>query len=102
HTTRARGGGEPVGGVPADPDRALSDAGWWLASLRGADASAVPAVREGFPGLAKGAVSGPACDSDSFTEYDGFFPEAGPLLDPRRPSAVVSPTSLEELAKCPF
>ncbi|HKA63313.1 MAG TPA: PD-(D/E)XK nuclease family protein, partial [Methylomirabilota bacterium] len=94
--------GEPVSAVPVEPGRALSDAGWWLASLRGTDASAVPAVREGFQGLAQGAVAEAARDSDVFTEYDGFVPEAGPLLDPRRPGAVVSPTSLEELAKCPF
>jgi ATP-dependent helicase/DNAse subunit B len=29
-------------------------------------------------------------------------PEAGPRLDPRVSGAAVSPTSLEELAKCPF
>jgi RecB family exonuclease len=94
--------GEPVSAVPAESGAALSEAGWWLASLRGADASAVPDVRDGFPGLAQGAVAEAARDSDTFTEYDGFVPEAGPLLDPRRPGAVVSPTSLEELAKCPF
>jgi RecB family exonuclease len=94
--------GEPVSAVPADPGAALSDAGWWLASLRGADGSALPGVREGFPGLAQGAVAEAERDSDAFTEYDGLVPEAGPLLDPRRPGAVVSPTSLEELAKCPF
>ncbi|HEY7249991.1 MAG TPA: PD-(D/E)XK nuclease family protein [Methylomirabilota bacterium] len=94
--------GEPVSAVPSGPDGALSDAGWWLASLREADASAVPAVREGFPALGQGAVAEAARESDAFTEYDGFVPEAGPLLDPRRPGAVVSPTSLEELAKCPF
>jgi ATP-dependent helicase/nuclease subunit B len=94
--------GEPVSAVPAEPDAALSDAGWWLASLREADASAVPAVRDGFPALAQGAVAEAARDSDAFTEYDGFVPEAGPRLDPRRPGAVVSPTSLEALATCPF
>ncbi|MGH7414442.1 MAG: hypothetical protein ACREKJ_09605, partial [Candidatus Rokuibacteriota bacterium] len=41
--------GEPVSAVPAEPGRALSDAGWWLAGLRRADASALPAVRAGFP-----------------------------------------------------
>ena len=94
--------GEPVSAVPAEPGQALSDAGWWLASLRQADASALAAVRDGFPGLAQGAVAEAARESDVFTEYDGWVPEAGPLLDPRRPGAVVSPTSLEELAKCPF
>jgi RecB family exonuclease len=94
--------GEPVSAVPAEADQALSDAGWWLAGLRRADASALPAVREGFPALAQGAVAEAARDSDVFTMYDGLVPEAGPILDPRISGAVMSPTSLEDLAKCPF
>lgn len=94
--------GEPVSAVPAEPDQALSDAGWWLAGLRRADASALPAVREGFPALAQGAAAEAARESDAFTAYDGFVPEAGPILDPRVSGAAVSPTSLEDLAKCPF
>ena len=94
--------GEPVSAVPADPSQALSDAGWWLAGLRRADASALPAVREGFPALAQGATAEAARDSEDFTVYDGLVPEAGPRLDPRGSGAVVSPTSLEDLAKCPF
>jgi ATP-dependent helicase/nuclease subunit B len=94
--------GEPVSAVPAEPGQALSDAGWWLASLRRADASALPAVREGFPDLARGAAAEAARASDAFTAHDGLVPEAGPRLDPRVSGAVVSPTSLEDLAKCPF
>ena len=94
--------GEPVSAVPAEPGQALSDAGWWLAGLRRADASALPAVREGFPALAQGEAAEAARDSDLFTAYDGLVPEAGPRLDPRVSGAAVSPTSLEELAKCPF
>ena len=94
--------GEPVSAVPAEPTQALSDAGWWLAGLRRADASALPAVREGFPALAQGAVAEAARESDVFTKYDGLVPEAGPILDPRISGAVMSPTSLEDLAKCPF
>jgi RecB family exonuclease len=94
--------GRPVSAVPAAPDRALSDAGWWLAHLRDADAGAAGAVCESFPGLAAGRVAEAARASDAFTAYDGFVPEAGARLDPRVSGAVVSPTSLEELAKCPF
>lgn len=94
--------GEPVSAVPATPTLALSDAGWWLAGLRRADASALPAVRAGFPALAQGEVAEAARDSNAFTAYDGLVPEAGPILDPRVSGAAVSPTSLEELAKCPF
>ena len=94
--------GEPVSAVPAEPARALSDAGWWLAGLRRADASALPAVREGFPALAQGETAEAARASEVFTAYDGLVPEAGPRLDPRVSGAAVSPTSLEDLAKCPF
>jgi ATP-dependent helicase/nuclease subunit B len=94
--------GEPVSAVPAGPDQALSDAGWWLASLRGADAAVLPAVREGFPALARGAAAEIERASDAFTAHDGLVTEAGPRLDPRVSGAVVSPTSLEDLAKCPF
>jgi RecB family exonuclease len=94
--------GEPVSAVPAEPGQALSDAGWWLASLRRADATALPAVREGFPDLARGAAAEAARASDAFTAHDGLVPDAGPRLDPRVSGAVVSPTSLEDLAKCPF
>jgi RecB family exonuclease len=94
--------GEPVSAVPAEPGQALSDAGWWLAGLRRADTSALAAVHDGFPALARGQAAEAARDSDDFTAYDGLVPEAGPRLDPRVSGAPVSPTSLEELAKCPF
>jgi ATP-dependent helicase/nuclease subunit B len=94
--------GEPVSAVPAEADQALSDAGWWLAGLRRADTSALPAVHEGFPALAQGATAEAARESDVFTAYDGLVPEAGPILDPRVSGAVASATGLEDLAKCPF
>ena len=92
--------GEPVSAVPAEPDQALSDAGWWLAGLRRADASALPAVRRGFPALAQGAVAEAARDSDVFTEYDGLVPEAGPISiracpapSCRRPASRIWPSA---------
>jgi ATP-dependent helicase/nuclease subunit B len=94
--------GDPVSAVPAEPDQALSDAGWWLAGLRRVDGSALPAVREGFPALARGAVAEAARESDVFTAYDGLVPEAGPILDPRVSGIAASATGLEDLAKCPF
>jgi hypothetical protein len=59
----------------------------------------LPTVRRVFP-LAQGAVADAARDSDLFTEYDGRA-RAG-LARPARLGAAVSPTSLEDLAKCPF
>jgi len=94
--------GEPASAVPARAELALGDAGWWLAGLRDADASAVAAIRAAFPALAAGEVAEAARESAAFTAFDGLVPEAGPRLDPRAPGVVVSPTSLEDLAKCPF
>jgi ATP-dependent helicase/nuclease subunit B len=92
--------GEPVSAVPAAGDAALSDAGWWLASLRGARRGARAVVRSAFPALGLGAAAEAARDGDAFTEYDGWVPDAGPLLDPT--TRVVSATTLEALAGCPF
>jgi ATP-dependent helicase/nuclease subunit B len=94
--------GDPVSAVPARPAQAVSDAGWWLAGLRDADAAALPMVEAGFPALAQGVAAEARRASDEFTEYDGLVPEAGPRLDPRVSGAAVSPTSLETLAGCPF
>ena len=94
--------GDPVSAVPAEPGQAVSDAGWWLAGLRDADAVALPMVGAGFPALAQGAAAETRRGSDEFTEYDGLVPEAGPHLDPRVSGTAVSPTSLETLAGCPF
>jgi PD-(D/E)XK nuclease superfamily len=94
--------GEPVSAVPATGDQALSDAGWWLASLRGARTGARTVVRSAFPALAQGAAAEAARAGAAFTEYDGWVPAAGPLLDPTAPGRVVSATTLEALAGCPF
>jgi ATP-dependent helicase/nuclease subunit B len=94
--------GEPVSAVPSTGDQALSDAGWWLASLRGARDTARPAVRAAFPALARGEAAETARDRFAFTEYDGWVPDAGPLLDPCAPDRIVSATTLEALARCPF
>ena len=94
--------GEPVSAIPAHPDRALSDAGWWLAHLRGAGTQGRGAVSHAFPWLAQGEAAEVARASDVFTAYDGFVPAAGLHLDPRRSGRPVSATNLERLAACPF
>jgi ATP-dependent helicase/nuclease subunit B len=94
--------GEPVSALPADPDRALDDAGWWLASLRGAPAAGPAVLRTAFPALARGDAAARAREGDAFTEYDGWVPEAGPGLDPTAGGPAVSATGLERLAGCPF
>lgn len=94
--------GEPVSLVPAHPDHALSDAGWWMARLRGAGTQGRVPVLTTFPSLAHGESAEVARTSEAFTVYDGFVPPAGSRLDPRRSGQPVSATSLENLATCPF
>jgi ATP-dependent helicase/nuclease subunit B len=94
--------GEPVSAIPAHPDHALSDAGWWVAQLRGAGTYGRAAVSSVFPWLAQGEGAEASRSSDAFTSYDGFVPAAGGRLDPRRSGWAVSPTRLERLAGCPF
>ena len=40
--------------------------------------------------------------SAEFTEFDGYVPEAGQMLDPSAPENVFSVTELEKAAECPF
>ena len=94
--------GNPLSIVPVQPPLALTDAGWWLASLRGHGVTARPAVLRAFPDLAEGEKAERARESDQFTHYDGWVPAAGALLDPRLSGRLMSPTSLEKLAACPF
>jgi len=94
--------GEPKSVVPPDPGDALGDAGWWLANLKDAARANPAPVLEAFPPLAQGARAGAARAGGKFTAYDGFVPEAGPVLDPRTSGRPVSPTELERAGSCPF
>jgi ATP-dependent helicase/nuclease subunit B len=93
--------GEPASAVPPDPDLAVTDAGWWLATCT-SNASARPGILRTFPSLALGVRAEAARDSDQFTEFDGHVAVAGPVLDPSRTGRMVSATTLEDAAKCPF
>ena len=94
--------GEPVSLVASRADRALSDAGWWIAELNGLGPVVLPSVHAHFPWLAQGEAAELARESDVLTAYDGLVPAAGPRLDPRATSRPISATALEELARCPF
>lgn len=94
--------GEPVSAVPRAPADATSDAGWWLAALRGTRGRGRPALHAAFPGLARGEEAEAARDGDAFTAWDGHVPEAGPVLDPTANGRVSSATGLERAAGCPF
>jgi len=93
----------PVSTVPATGDQALGKGRWWLhAAARAGEHAGKAAVLAAFAPLAQGVTAEAARDSDQFTEYDGYVPEAGPVLDPAQDGRVVSPTQLEKAAECPF
>jgi ATP-dependent helicase/nuclease subunit B len=94
--------GEPVSCVPPTAAAALDDSRWWLHGVASGGAATRGAVLAAYPPLAAGVTAQEQRASDAFTEYDGHVPEAGPVLDPCQPGRVVSPTSLEDAAKCPF
>jgi hypothetical protein len=101
----ARRLGAPVTSVPASGDLGLDDAGWWLATLRhGAldEVTATAVVDGAFGGLAAGRAAARARAAETFSEFDGWVPDAGPALDPRQSGRPLSPTRLEGFAACPY
>ena len=94
--------GEPKSVVPAAPDQALDDVGWWLANLARAGSADCEPLYQAFAALGRGAAARSARATDIFTAFDGLAPKAGAALDPRTSGAFVSPTGLEKAAECPF
>lgn len=94
--------GDPKSSVPNSPAAALGEAGWWLSALRRAGEKGRNAVLREYPALAEGLRAEKERDSPRFTEYDGFVPAAGKVLDPCTRDEAVSPTQLEDAAECPF
>jgi ATP-dependent helicase/nuclease subunit B len=94
--------GEPASCLPSDAAGALGSGRWWLRGISAAGPAGRDAVLAQFPQLAAGAHADQMRLTSRFTEFDGYVPAAGRMLDPCRPSRVVSPTELEEAATCPF
>jgi ATP-dependent helicase/nuclease subunit B len=94
--------GEPTSLVPSDRSRAASSSGWWLRSIVGTADRGAGIVTETFSAIAQGCKAQQAKDSDAFTEYDGYVPAAGEVLDPCASRASFSVTELESAAACPF
>jgi len=95
----------PASFAPAAEARCADPQEWWLWRLCGADAVEDPeaVIGQEYPHLARGFRARDARASDRFTEYDGFVPEAGPVVDPTREGgSVVSASRLERFGKCPL
>jgi ATP-dependent helicase/nuclease subunit B len=94
--------GEPVSAVPADRASATSQGPWWLRTIVGSAHAGIAAVEATFKGLAQGCEAERQRESAEFTEFDGYVPEAGAVLDPCAKSTSLSVTELEKAAGCPF
>jgi ATP-dependent helicase/nuclease subunit B len=94
--------GEPVSCVPVDRERSATEAGWWLRSVLGSDAAGVAIVEQAFGALAAGRAAAARRESPAFTEFDGYVPDAGMVLDPCAGNNAFSVTELESAAACPF
>ncbi|MDP2322036.1 MAG: PD-(D/E)XK nuclease family protein [Acidobacteriota bacterium] len=94
--------GPPASCVPANDSSALGEASWWLHGLKRAGLSGHAAVLQQYALLQQGLHADEQRDSDAFTEFDGFVPDAGVYLDPCTRDAPVSATQLEKAAECPF
>lgn len=94
--------GIPKSCVPESSSEALGEAGWWLNGVVRAGDAARKAMLTQYPDLAAGVHAGNERASDRFTEYDGYVPAAGKVLDPCAGEGAVSPTQLEGAAACPF
>ena len=95
--------GEPKSAVPADRDADhLSAEEWWLGSVVNTGAKGIHLVEGNFPDVAQGRTAELKRQSPEFTAFDGYVPEAGPVLDPCSPKNVFSVTELEGAAQCPF
>lgn len=97
---------EAAGFLPGGPGRAFDEAEWWLDRLTVEPRPDGPrSIAANFPDLAAGLAAIDARGGDKLTAYDGIV-DIGPLrseIDPvAGTKAVMSPTRLELLAKCPF
>jgi hypothetical protein len=96
---------KPASFAPQDPSSCLDRQEWWLCRLCGEPAPQDPeeAVALAFPHLGRGMEARRARESDIFTAYDGYVPEAGEDLDPAKPGGpVLSASRLEKLGSCPL
>jgi len=95
----------PASFAPDEAVLCLDPSEWWLHRLCGRPAVEDPemTVAAAFPHLARGIEARRARESDIFTVYDGYVPEAGADLDPTLPDGpVLSASRLETLGRCPL
>ena len=95
----------PVSFAPRRPGGCIDITEWWLWRLCGDGDVGDPLglVTAAFPHLARGQYARRERESERFTIYDGYVPEAGEDHDPSQPSGpVLSASRLEKLGSCPM
>lgn len=95
----------PIAYAPESLERCADAGEWWLVALKAGKpvADAEKLLAQCYPNLCRGFKARDARNSNIFTEYDGYVPEAGTEYDPSRPDGkVLSSNQLETLAKCPL
>lgn len=92
----------PASCVPTEDRSALSRKDWWLYAAKSSGSDAVAPISEQHSALLAGMEAARKRQSEQFTEYDGYVPEAGAVLDPCVREHPLSATQLEAAAECPF
>ena len=94
--------GEPVSSVPQTREVAATESAWWLRTVVSTGNDGIEAVGSSFAPLARGREAAEERGSQSFTEFDGYVPNAGKVLDPCAVGNAYSVTDLEGAAECPY
>ncbi len=94
--------GEPRSAVPETREGAMSSTGWWLRGVVGTGADGAATLAPAFPATAHGRQADAERAAEQFSDYDGYVPEAGPVLDPCATGNIYSVTELERAAGCAF
>ena len=96
---------DPASFAPDRPGRSIDPTEWWLWRMCAVESPENPEeiLARHFPHLGRGFRAARARESDRFTEYDGYVPQAGLDLDPTVPQGpVLSASRLEKLGACPM
>lgn len=95
----------PVSFAPNTAERCIDHAEWWLWRIcsQGPVKNPEGVIALNFPHLGQGFQARLARESDRFTEYDGYVPQAGKDFDPTKPDGMIlSANKLEKLGSCPM
>ena len=96
---------DPISFAAQNSEQCSNISEWWLWRACGDKEIMEPQklVAKSFPHLGQGMVARSQRQSDLFTEYDGWVPQAGVDLDPTSPNGpILSSSRLEKLGSCPL